>query len=167
MNKIIIYRLFEKNNDYIELFGTNQFFIKVKHETYNEEYFVGKEIEDLDNIPINQQEFKKWEKEKNLQIIQNNYFNYKYINLFKKDIQIIRLNYSDIIPQIQHLDKLPYLNDIIMENIVNNLMKNHEKSKKNDKQLLNELLGENSYIENNKLKFLFKVKEIEIDNSMV
>ncbi len=148
--EIIIYRLFEKSDDYTDLNGTNKYFIK-----YNE-MFTGCLYENY----INASNYKDLESKKDIQIIQINNILHKYIDTINDKIINIRLCYTDFLPNIENWEKIEYIDDNILENIISELIKNENILKNNDIRMLNELMGENSYIKNDNLKFLFKYKKI-------
>jgi hypothetical protein len=176
--EITIYRLFEKNDDTINLIGSNLYFIKISDNrfpwiyeqenifiNYNYDIFIGKQIENIDTFEFDMNNIKSWLEEREFEFINNlNMFTKKFVykNNFKQEIKTVRLCYTDFLPNIQEWENIEYIDDNLNELIITNLIENKNILKTNDKIMLNELLGENSYIKNNELKFLFKYKKINL-----
>ncbi len=170
MNKkeLVIYRLFEKNDDIIDLIGTTKYFINLSDIfkiNYEYDIFIGKNIENINNYDFSRENLKLWLEECEFEFINNSNMYIKkfiYKNNIKKEINTVRLCYTSIIPDCYDWDKIDYIDENLNELIVTNLLNNRNILKTNDKIILNELMGENSYIKNNELKFLFKFKKINI-----
>lgn len=151
---INIYRLYEKSDDTTDLIGTNKYFIK----TEDDDIFIGNEINNIESYIFDKNNIYKWIQNNDLNIIKINLTQYKYTFLKNNLTSInIRLCYTDKI----FICKNEFLDDNIVEYIIEELIKKEELNI-NDKQLLNELLGENSYVQNNQLKFLFLYSQILI-----
>ncbi len=146
---INVYRLYEKSDDTTDLIGTNKYFIKIK-----DDIFIGKEINNIESYIFDKNNINKWIENNDLKIIKINLTQYKYTFLTSINI---RLCYTDKIL----INKNDIIDDNIIEYIIEELMKK-EGLNISDKQLLNELLGENSYVQNNQLKFLFLYSQILI-----
>ncbi len=166
--ELIIYRLFEKNDDTTDLIGSNKYFLNfsdIFEINYNYDIFIGKNIDNINDYEFNKENIKLWLKEKEFEFINNSNMYIKkfiYKNNIQKEINTVRLCYTDFLPDIYRWENIEYIDDDLNELIVTNLLENRNILKRNDKIMLNELLGENSYIKNNELKFLFKYKIINL-----
>ncbi len=161
-----IYRLFEKHNDYTELSGTNLYFIKKYNDNNNDIEFLGKKIDHIyeNTNSFSLQEFEKWNIEYTYTLKNNNIIHpFIFEDKLNKTSSNIRLLYTNKIPLSFELDFISYIDDTLNEKIIEELIKNEYLLESHDKKMLNELLGENSYVSNDKVKFLFKIKEINFD----